>query len=215
MCEPQKAGTSTADVADNEKRRWFDALVPVEVSSEEARNIPRAGGDYVNRLVWWLWSKRVLGSYKNSDRGWDNIVFNKASVKSVTYHEAGPEKTALLQAVPSLIKDGIYLTTVSKNKYGLLTHVFAGKAIIDGIPYAISYAVREDNNGCRYYDHNLTKIEVLDQIESPSGEVRRTRAQTTPDDVPSAGEESLSNILKKHLKINSDAKNISEPPKTP
>jgi len=209
MCKSQKSEASPAEAAADDKRARFDALPFLEVSSEEVRDIPRGGGGYVNRLVRWLRSKQVLGSYKNNDMGWGGIVVNKVSVKSVTYHEAGPEKIALLQVVPSLIKDGIYLTTVPKNKDGLLTHVFAGKAAIDGTSYAVSYAVREDNNGRRYYDHNLTKIEALDRTESPSGEVHRARAQTTPDGIPSAGEESLSNILKKHLKVNRSAKNIS------
>jgi hypothetical protein len=217
MCEPQGQGAEAfpSELAVNDKRARFDALPSLELSSAEVRNIPRTGGDYVNRPVRWLRSKRVLGSYKNDDTGWGEIIVNKASVKSVTYHEAGPEKTAIFLAVSGIIKDGIYLTTIPKNKNGLLTHVFAGKAAIDGTPYAISYAIREDNNGRRYYDHNLTKIEALDQIESPSGELRRTRAQTTPDGVTSTGEESLSNILKKHLKVNSDVKNVSTTHKTP
>jgi hypothetical protein len=193
----------------NEKRTKFDALPSPEVSSDEIRNIPATGGGYVGRIVEWLKPKGVLGhKYKNDDTGWDNITISRSSVKSVTHHDAGPGKVSLLEAVPILIKNGIYLETNPKNQYGLISHIFAGKATIDNIPYAVSYIVREDHNGRRYYDHSLTRIEALDRFDDQApaqftdeNATRLRRSPTRPEAKP-VGEETTVNILKKHLGVN-------------
>jgi len=191
----------------NEKRAKFDALTSPKVSSAEVRNIPTTGGGYVARLVEWLKPKSVFGSYKNNDTGWDNIVVSGSSVRSVQNHKAGAGKLALLEAVPNLIKNGIFLETVQKNERGLTSHIFAAKATIDNIPYAISYVVREDMNGRRYYDHSLTKIEVLDRIDGQAPHNFTDESATGfphiigPSTIP-AGEEHTTKILKKHLSVN-------------
>jgi len=156
----------------------------------------------------------VFGEYVNDDTGW-NIEFSKGSSDNVAAHGAGPQKIALIQAAPELIETGVFLETVPKNKQDLKTHIFAVKATIDGEVYAVSFAVREDGNGRRYYDHSLIKIEALDRIDQAP--LPDTRAQKgTPDqqnlerphsarigpDEHSTGERSLTNILKKHLAVN-------------
>jgi len=74
---------------------------------------------------------------------------------------------------------------------------------------AISYVVREDANGRRYYDHSLTKIEALDRIDDQAlvpadAPQKRVTAQTTRPERKPAGEESTVNILKKHLCVNTN-----------
>jgi len=192
----------------NEKRAKFDALPSPEVSSDEVRNIPHGGGGYAERLVQWLQSKGVIGSYTNDETGWDNIIVSRTSVKSVAHHGAGVGKIALLEAAPYLIKNGVYLETNPKNDQRLVSHIFAGKATIDGIRYAVSFVVREDQNGRRYYDHSLTKIEALDRIDDQApreltgGKNEGLRLQTTRPDAKPAGEKTTVNILKKHLCVN-------------
>jgi hypothetical protein len=44
-------------------------------------------------------------------------------------------KVALLEIVPELIKNGIFLETTSANDFGLDSHIFASKATIDGMLY--------------------------------------------------------------------------------
>jgi len=192
----------------NEKRARFDALPAPEVSSVEVRNIPVTGGGYVGRIVEWLKSKGVLGRYKNDETGWDNIAVSRSSVKGVIHHYAGAGKITLLEATPDLIKNGIFLETNPKNDNGLISHIFAGKATVDGVPYAVSYVIREDKNGRRYYDHSLTKIEALDRIDDQALAQYTDRKSTGtqhqliwPSAQP-AGEESTVNILKKHLGVN-------------
>ena len=220
----------------NEKRARFDALPSPEVSSDEVRNISHDGGGYIGKLVQGLLSKGVIGKYTNDETGWDNIIVNKSSVKSVTHHGAGIGKIALLETVPDLIKNGIYLETNPKNDYDLVSHIFAGKATIDGVPYAVSYIVREDGSGRRYYDHSLIKIEALDRIDgqaptltnknvhqirahiSPAGghlageesitdeKAKNSGSQTARTSAKPIGEESTVNILKKHLCVNTQNK---------
>ena len=200
----------------NEKRARFDALPSPEVSSEAVRNIPRDESGYIGRLVQWLLSKGVIGKYTNDETGWDNIAVNKSSVKSVAHHRAGAGKIALLEAAPNLIKNGIFLETNPKNEYGLISHIFAGKATVDGIPYAVCFLVREDINGRRYYDHSLTKIEALDRIDDQAPahtdrgrEGLQPKENFSPVSWPTAtptGEETTANILKKHLGVNTQNK---------
>jgi hypothetical protein len=148
-----------------------------------------------------LQSNGVIGYYKNNEKGWNYIAFNRKSVKDLIHHGAGADKVAVLEVVPELINNGIFLETNAKNDYGLDSHIFAAKATIDGVPYAISYAIRQDNNGRRYYDHSLTKMEALDSLNTSTNmDVHRTRASTSPAAVHPVGKEPLSNILKKHLR---------------
>ena len=204
------------NIDNNEKRARFNALPSPEVNSDEVRNIPVTGGGYVGRIVEWLKSKGVLGQYKNDETGWDNIAVNRSSVRNVTHHDAGLGKIALLEASPDLIKNGVFLETNPKNQHGLTSHIFAGKAAIDGITYAVSYVVREDANGRRYYDHSLTKIEALDRIDDQAlvpadAPQKRVTAQTTRPEREPTGEKTTVNILKKHLGVNTKNKLLPNP----
>ena len=195
----------------NEKRARFDALPSSEVSSEAVRNIQTTGGGYISRIVEWLKSIGVSGQYKNDETGWDNIAVNRSSVKGVVFHGSGAGKIALLEVTPNLIKNGIFLETNPKNDKGLISHIFAAKATVDGVTYAVSYVVREDKNGRRYYDHSLTKIEALDHFgdQAPTQLTDRKSTGTPQLTGPSAqpaGEETTVNILKKHLGVNTQNK---------
>ena len=202
----------------NEIRAKFDALPSPEVSSDGIKAIYEISSELTNgksltfRVKEWVKSISKFGKYTNDDTGWD-INFNKTSADNVAAHGAGPQKMALMEAVPNLIETGIRLETIPKNNKGLETHVFAGKATIDGEEYGVSFAIREDNNGKRYYDHSLTKIEALDHLDSrapkaaeeSSVESVRPQAPKTDTRPFTAGDSptgTLTNILKKHLGVN-------------
>jgi hypothetical protein len=163
------------------------------------------------RVIKWLETKNVLGAHKNTETGWDNIVINKRSVKSVIRHGGRDGKVALLKIAPQLIEYGIYLETNLINENGLASHLFMAKAIIDGEFFAICYVVREDNNSRRYYDHCLLKIKALGQIndQAPASTDERqspvTVTHSRPEKVPSV-KLPLNNILKKHLAVNTLSK---------
>ncbi len=180
---------------DNEKRRRFDALAPVEVSSEEVRKLGHGDG-YRRRVLDWIIGKKILGEYRNADKGW-NIAFNNRSVRNVMGHTAGEGKIALLESVPELIKNGIYLDeTDNKGSY-----VFAAKAKIDNDTFVVGFAVRADTNGKRYYDHAI-------RLEKGWAETK-TRGTDTTAANPPYDPDGIINILKKHLGVNSKAKKIS------
>ena len=198
-------------------RAKFDALPLPEVSSDNVRAIYEAspemasGKSTLTRAKEWIASKNLFGNYVNDDTGW-NVGFNKTSAKSIVSHGSGPQKIALMEAAPDLIETGLYLETIPRNNQGLKTHVFAGKAAIDGEEYAVSFAVREDSEGKRYYDHSLTKIKTLDQLDQApkptQGEPKTEHPanRSNPALSESGGNpmsnESLSNILQKHLGVN-------------
>ena len=201
----------------NEKRAKFAALPSPEVSSDVISKLfsatrEEAGGKSVlSRAKEWIASKNLFGNYTNDDTGWE-IDFNKKSTANVVSHGAGPQKIALMGAVPDLIETGIHLETVPGKAPGQKTHVFAGKTTIDGVDYAVSFAVRESAEGKRYYDHSLTKIEALDRLdqapESATGEPHRNIQPTeeisalSESSTSPTGKPSLTNILKKHLGVN-------------
>ncbi|GBU22196.1 hypothetical protein R80B4_02102 [Fibrobacteres bacterium R8-0-B4] len=198
---------------DNEKRIRFDALTPVEVSSDEVRGIER-GDNFALRVIEWLKSKGILGKkYTNDDTGWNDVEINNMSVRNVIQHHAKDGKVALLEAAPELIQDGIFLETNRKNDRGLLSHIFAAKARVDGTLYAVGIVVHEDRNGRRYYDHSLTTIEALDRIDDqtptkPDGKGQGLPRTTGSESYPT-GKEPIINILKRHLKSKKKNKNLS------
>jgi len=175
----------------SEKRVKFDALPSPEVNSASISNIPRGKG-FVQSVIEWLTPKNVFGEFKNKDTGWDNIKVNRSTVKNIVYHGGRDGKVALLESVPDLIKNGIFLETNPKNAQGLESHVFAAKANIDGVPYAVSFVVREDANGRRYYDHSLTKIMALDRVNDQAPVLtdgaKNGLRLTNPARTPSTGE---------------------------
>ncbi|MDR2592539.1 MAG: hypothetical protein LBC59_07015 [Chitinispirillales bacterium] len=198
----QGAEASPAEAAVNDKRARFDALPSLEVSSEEVRTLGHGEG-FLQRAINWLANKGVFGEYYNADVGW-NISLNRTSARNVVSHSAGEGKVALLEHTPDLIKNGIFLETTMGDD-GKISHIFAAKATIDGVQYMVGFVVRETEFGMRYYDHAI-RFENRGRAE--------TRAHKSDTAVPILPESpnSISNILKKHLKVNSDVKNVYEPP---
>jgi hypothetical protein len=198
----------------NEKRARFDALPSPEVNSAEVGAIERGAG-FAQRIIKWLEDKNVFGTYKNDETGW-NIILNKTSVKNVIFHAARNGKVALLGMIPQLINNGIYLETNPINEKGLISHIFASKATIDKEPYAVTYVVREDKDGKRYYDHFLITVTALDQIKDqvPSYVHQQELSRVTVITITGRRKSQLAkpllpNILKKHLAVNTQDENYS------
>jgi len=193
-------------------RAKFDALPSPEVSSANIRAIREASTvqgskSFVSNIIDFFRQKNLFGKYLNNDTGWDDISIGSSTVKSIVHHGGRDGKIALIEIVPDLIRGGILLETNPKNASGLISHVFAAKATIDGEPYAVTFVVREDYNGRRYYDHSLTKTEALDRItdQAPAvdgGKNPKAPAQNFRDGETPANENSTINILKKYLAVN-------------
>jgi len=189
-----------------EVRLKFDALPMPEVSTAEVRNIKHGRG-FSRRVIDWLNQKKLMGEYRNIDKGWD-IAFNNRSVRNVMSHGAMDGKVALLEYAPDLIENGVYLTTTIKNSDGVYreaalkeikdrtlskSHIFAAKADIDGQKSTVGIVVKEDSNGRRYYDH---AIKIGDQEVSGGANQRASGQSSDP-------QSTISNIVQKHLAVNS------------
>jgi len=176
----------------NEKRNKFDSLTPITVSSNEVRTLGHGNG-FKGRVIIWLTSKKgIFGSHHNADKGW-SIIFNAKNARNVLSHWAGESKVALLEHVPELIKNGVYIDETPQNDR-LNSYIFGAKATIDDKPYVVGFVVRGDVNGKRYYDHVI--------IEEEGWTESRIRASETTAGNLSKNPNSVYNILKKHLGVN-------------
>jgi len=110
-----------------------------------------------------------------------------------------------MEVVPDLIRDGIFLETIPEPGTKQVSHIFAAKATIDGVQYAVCFVVREDRNGRRYYDHSLTKTETLDRIDGQALKNAGGESEWLPPiivigpDANPIGKVRTADILKKHL----------------
>jgi hypothetical protein len=186
------------------KREKFYELPSLTVNSAHLQKIWDEGqdkkgrgekNDFYSKALEWVNSLGIAGkNYKNQDKEWE-IQFTRKSADNVLQHHAGIQKAAMLEIVPKLIENGIYLESIPKNDKGLITHVFACKAKIDGNEYAVSFAVREDNNGRRYYDHNFIETKALDRFSQAPDE----RVSRISDHTKGGTPESLNEMLIRHL----------------
>jgi len=197
MLEKETIGESDLQYKNITARKAFEELPMQELhtASIYRKGVSETNREFKERIISRLENLGVFGTYVNKNTGW-NIRFNSNDAKSVLGHSPREGKTALLQKVPQMIKNGIYLETTPKNQQGLSTDVFASRANIDGTDYAIVYGVRNDGNGRRYYDHNLVDVIKVNEISSGARPSGLTAAyETTPHVAP----ETLSDVLIKHL----------------
>jgi len=188
----------------NEIRVKFDALIFLKVNSTEISAIPKGQG-HISRILNWAEQKNILGEYKNNGTN-ETVSFSKKSVRNIYTHSSDDKKLALIEVIPELIKNGVLLEITKKNDR-LSSKIFAAKAIIDDETYAVSYVVRSDANGNRYYDHSSIKTTALDQLNDQAPlfgkeSNRGISAKTTTSAENSYTQNSTINILKKHLSVN-------------
>jgi hypothetical protein len=177
----------------------FDAMVPIDANSNGVRTLGHGDG-FKARVLGWLEQKGIFGEYRNIDK-LCSIEFNKKSARNVLGHSAGDGKVALLEHVPGLIENGIYLEKTVKED-GTISHIFAAKANLDGKPHIVGFVVRETTNGKRYYDHTIRVEEGWAETKT----VQSDTAAANPPETPT----SIYNILKKHLEVNTQDKKLQD-----
>ena len=117
----------------------------------------------------------IRGSYLNVDTG-DLIKVTRKGAEKVTRHDA--ENLAHLKSlalIPELIRKSIFiaedLNEKNKNEYDTFRYYVVGLKM-EGIDYTVKLAIGV-KNGCTYYDHALTPIEInkllrsIDEIKRP------------------------------------------------
>lgn len=92
----------------------------------------------------------------NADTGWEVQVTAKG-VKNSLAHGFNATLARSVPFIPQIIEGGIHVDSIRKTPR-LMSHIFANKIKLDGQDYVVGFVVREDANGNRFYDHELTEI---------------------------------------------------------
>lgn len=95
-------------------------------------------------------------STTNVDTGWDVRITPKG-VRDSLSHGFDALLARSVPFIPQIVESGIHVDSIRKTPQ-LLSHIFAGKIRLDGQDYVVGFVLREDVNGNRFYDHELTKI---------------------------------------------------------
>lgn len=95
-------------------------------------------------------------STTNVDTGWDVRITPKG-VRDSLSHGFDALLARSVPFIPQIIESGIHVDSIRKTPQ-LLSHIFAGKIRLDGQDYVVGFVLREDVNGNRFYDHELTEI---------------------------------------------------------
>lgn len=127
--------------------QWFGAGKAIDTDS---RNMRKAVYD---------WSRTAFPqgtTVANADTGW-GVQVTPSGIKSSLHHGYDELLARSVPFIPQIIENGIYLDSIEK-KSGLMSHIFANKIRLDGQDYVVGFVLREDDNGNRFYDHELTEI---------------------------------------------------------
>ncbi|WP_297215415.1 PLxRFG domain-containing protein [uncultured Desulfovibrio sp.] len=134
----------------------------------------------------------------NADTGWDVQITPKGVQDSLS-HGFNALLARSVPFIPQIIEGGIHVDSIRKTPQ-LLSHIFAGKIRLDGQDYVVGFVLREDVNGNRFYDHELTKIISPDWLvpghpssEGPSSEGSSGHRTNRGD---------VMNILRERLGVN-------------
>ncbi|MDR0882837.1 MAG: hypothetical protein LBP55_09935 [Candidatus Adiutrix sp.] len=190
--------SATDSSQQNERRVKFDGSAVAEVAGDEIYGFDEPIPDRAilrQAMADWLSERGWLKEFSNLDTGWDNIHVSRSSVKSVVSHGSGRGKIQALAALPDLIKNGTYLETQTDDN-GLKRHFFAAKLNINNKPMVVGFIVKEDTQGRKYYEHELTETENLGPTGVSSAETEGGLTRTDRDSVMS--------IVKKHLGVKPD-----------
>ena len=136
---------------------WFGegkALPPVGVTEEMDASAKKRLRDGIQQ-----WAKGYFSdspTVTNADRGW-TVAITPKGIKDTLHHGFDETLARSVPFIPQIVESGIYLDTLEK-KPGLMSHVFANRIRLDGKEYVVGFVLREDDNGNRFYDHELTQI---------------------------------------------------------
>ena len=139
----------------------FAELPGVEADSSqwfgEGKAIESKGKDRLKALQQWAKTKFSQGTaLKNADTGWD-VQVTPNGIKSSLHHGYDDLLARSVPFIPQIIESGIHVDSIRKTPR-LMSHIFANKIRLDGKDYVVGFVVREDGNGNRFYNHELTEI---------------------------------------------------------
>lgn len=165
--------------------QWFG---PGKAIDADSRNMRKAVHD---------WARTAFPqgtTVANADTGWGVQVTPRGITKTLS-HGYDELLARSVPFIPQIIESGIHLDSIEK-KPGLMSHIFANKIRLDGQDYVVGFVLREDVNGNRFYDHELTKIISPDSLNAdrfPDGSVVHAARANRGD---------VMNILRERLGVN-------------
>ena len=164
--------------------QWFGPGKAIEADS---RNMRKAVHD-------WARTAFPQGTMvANADTGW-GVQVTPSGIKASLHHGYDELLARSVPFIPQIIESGIHLDSIEK-KPGLMSHIFANKIRLDGQDYVVGFVLREDDNGNRFYDHELTKIISPDWLKpGPALQEGNVVHRTNRGDVM--------NILRERLGVN-------------
>ena len=127
--------------------QWFG---PGKAIDADSRNMRKAVHD---------WARTAFPqgtTVANADTGW-GVQVTPSGIKASLHHGYDELLARSVPFIPQIIESGIHLDSIEK-KPGLMSHIFANKIRLDGQDYVVGFVLREDDNGNRFYDHELTEI---------------------------------------------------------
>lgn len=171
---------------DADSSAWFGEGKAIEADKKKLRS---------NLKEWARKNFSKDTSVSNADTGWEVLVTPRSIEKSLS-HGFDELLARSVPFIPQIIEGGIHVASIEK-KPGLMSHIFANKIRLDGRDYVVGFVLREDVNGNRFYDHELTEIinpDSLnaDRLPGKGSEVHAARANR--------GE--VMNILREKLGVN-------------
>lgn len=176
--------------------QWFG---PGKAIDADSRNMRKAVHD---------WARTAFPqgtTVANADTGW-GVQVTPSGIKASLHHGYDELLARSVPFIPQIIESGIHLDSIEK-KPGLMSHIFANKIRLDGQDYVVGFVLREDDNGNRFYDHELTKIISPDWLKpGPALQEGNVVHRTNRGDVM--------NILRERLGVNDGTGQILFQPDT-
>lgn len=134
---------------------------PIEISGNEIQPSDDLRQYKRNALEY---GKSLRGAYTNKDTG-EQVVISREGINEVIRHDyKDADHLQSVAAIPKIIEEGIYIDTVPNEDLAKNPHIKEYEYYLTGLKigatdYTVRAVVGVGENGNRYYDHKLTKIE--------------------------------------------------------
>lgn len=116
------------------------------------------------------YGKTLRGQYTNLDTK-RKIVLNRESLTEILHHDyKDVEHLQSIAAIPQIIEQAIFIGEEKSdgNKKIDSVEYYASGLSVKGVDYTVKSVISISENGTRYYDHKLTKIEKSELINLTS-----------------------------------------------